>query len=62
MALKPLAPGAWMLPLGFVNAFLLEGSVGLVLIDTSVAGSAEKILAVARASWAGCRATSATSW
>ena len=48
MALKQVAPGAWMVPLGFVNAYLLEGADGLVLIDTGVAGSAEKILAAAR--------------
>jgi glyoxylase-like metal-dependent hydrolase (beta-lactamase superfamily II) len=45
MPLKPLAPGAYMIPLGFVNAFLLEGDDGLVLIDTGIPGSASKILA-----------------
>src|SRR6476660_9403720 len=48
MALKQLAPGAYMLPLGFVNAFFLEGRDGLVLIDTGIPGSAEKILAAVR--------------
>jgi glyoxylase-like metal-dependent hydrolase (beta-lactamase superfamily II) len=42
-----MAPGAYMIPLGYVNAFLLEGDDGLVLIDTGVPGSAGKILAAA---------------
>jgi glyoxylase-like metal-dependent hydrolase (beta-lactamase superfamily II) len=45
MALKPLAPGAYMIPLGFVNAYLLAGRDGLVLIDTGTPGSAGKVLA-----------------
>src|SRR5439155_11422058 len=50
ITLKQLAPGAWMIPPGFVNAFLLDVSHndGLVLIDTGVPGSAEKILAAVR--------------
>ena len=45
MSLKQMAPGAYMIPLGFVNAFLLEGDDGLVLMDTGTPGSAGKILA-----------------
>jgi len=37
-----------MVPLGFVNAFLLEGGDGLVLIDTGIPGSADKIFAAVR--------------
>jgi glyoxylase-like metal-dependent hydrolase (beta-lactamase superfamily II) len=48
MALKQLAPGAYLVPLGFVNAFLLEGGDGLVLIDTGIPGSADKIFAAVR--------------
>src|SRR5260370_14718819 len=47
MPLKPMAPGVYMIALGYVNAFLLEGDDGLVLIDTGVPGSAGKILAAA---------------
>jgi glyoxylase-like metal-dependent hydrolase (beta-lactamase superfamily II) len=49
MAANAVVPGLWEVPLGFVNAFLLETENGLALIDTGVAGSADKILEVVRA-------------
>jgi glyoxylase-like metal-dependent hydrolase (beta-lactamase superfamily II) len=49
MSAKVVVPGLWEVSLGFVNAFLLETDNGLALIDTGVAGSAEKILDAVRA-------------
>ncbi len=39
-----VVPGVYQIPLGIVNAFLLESDNGLVLIDTGTPGSAHKIL------------------
>jgi glyoxylase-like metal-dependent hydrolase (beta-lactamase superfamily II) len=44
MAVRQIVPGVYMVPLGVVNAFLIEGDDNLILIDTGVPGSAEKIL------------------
>src|SRR5689334_11276578 len=44
MAAKQVVPGLWEVPLGFVNAFLLDTGEGLALIDTGVAGSAGAIV------------------
>src|SRR5262249_52180049 len=49
MAATLVVPGLWEVSLGFVNAFLLETDSGLALIDTGVAGSAQKILDAVRA-------------
>ena len=49
MSAKVVVPGLWEVSLGFVNAFLLESDNGLALIDTGIAGSAEKILDAVRA-------------
>ena len=49
MSAKVVVPGLWQISLGFVNAFLLETDNGLALIDTGIAGSAEKILDAVRA-------------
>jgi glyoxylase-like metal-dependent hydrolase (beta-lactamase superfamily II) len=46
MTVKQIAPGVHAIPLGGVNAFLLEAEDGLVLIDTGMPGSAAKILKV----------------
>ncbi len=43
--MAPLAPGLHALPLGFVNAYLLETDEGLVLVDTGFPKSETKILA-----------------
>jgi glyoxylase-like metal-dependent hydrolase (beta-lactamase superfamily II) len=43
MAANPVVPGLWQVPISFVNAYILEGDDGLVLIDTGFAGSADKI-------------------
>lgn len=45
---RPVVPGLWRLPLGGVNAYLLESSGGLVLVDAGNVGSAEGILEAAR--------------
>lgn len=47
MAIKQLVPGVYAIPLGFVNAFLIDTGE-LTLIDTGVPGSAEKILQAVR--------------
>ena len=39
-----VVPGVYQISLGFVNAFLLESDDGLILIDTGIPGSADKIL------------------
>jgi glyoxylase-like metal-dependent hydrolase (beta-lactamase superfamily II) len=44
MSARQVVPGLHEIPLGFVNAFLLDTGDGLALIDTGVAGSAGKIL------------------
>src|SRR4051812_33635241 len=49
MAVKAVVPGLWQVSLGFVNAFILEGDDGLILVDTGIAGSAGKILEAVRA-------------
>jgi len=41
---KQIFPGIHQIPLGFVNAYLIEGD-GLTVIDTGIGGSEEKILA-----------------
>jgi glyoxylase-like metal-dependent hydrolase (beta-lactamase superfamily II) len=43
MLARPIVPGLYVVPLGAVNAFLLEGD-GLTLIDTGVPGSGQKIV------------------
>jgi len=48
MEAKQVVPGLWQLPLGFVNAFLVDSNDGLVLIDTGVAGSAPRIMEAVR--------------
>jgi glyoxylase-like metal-dependent hydrolase (beta-lactamase superfamily II) len=47
MALKKIVDGVYVVPLGFVNAFLIDCN-GLTLIDTGTAGNSEKILAAVR--------------
>lgn len=47
--LTPVVPGLHRLELGAVNAYLLEASDGLVLIDTGSPGSEAKILAAVAA-------------
>lgn len=44
MAAKQIVPNVYAVSLGVVNAFLIEASDGLVLIDTGVPDSAGKIL------------------
>ena len=44
MSLQQVVPGFHCINLGFVNAYLLEAQDGLVLIDTGIPNSAEKIL------------------
>lgn len=44
MPAKQIVPDVYAISLGVVNAFLLRDGDGLVLIDTGVPGSAEKIL------------------
>jgi glyoxylase-like metal-dependent hydrolase (beta-lactamase superfamily II) len=43
MILKPVVPNVYLIPLGFVNAFLVD-SDGLTLIDTGVKSSGLKII------------------
>lgn len=45
MTAKQIVPGLYAIPLGGVNAFLLESEDGLTLIDTGMPGSTAKILA-----------------
>lgn len=47
MAVKEIASGVYAIPLGIVNAFLLDAD-GVTIIDTGVAGSADKILEAIR--------------
>jgi glyoxylase-like metal-dependent hydrolase (beta-lactamase superfamily II) len=49
MAVKQIAPGVHAIPLGGVNAFLLEAEDGLVLIDTGLPNSTAKILKAVQA-------------
>lgn len=49
MTAKQIVPGVYAIPLGPVNAFLIEAEDGLTLIDTGVPGSADKILEAVRA-------------
>jgi glyoxylase-like metal-dependent hydrolase (beta-lactamase superfamily II) len=49
MSVKSIVPGLWQVPRIFVNAFILEGEDGLILIDTGIPGSAGKILDAVRA-------------
>jgi glyoxylase-like metal-dependent hydrolase (beta-lactamase superfamily II) len=44
MTIKRIVAGVWRVPLGMVNAFLVQGDDGLTVIDAGVAGSAGKIL------------------
>ena len=48
MAANQVVEGLWEIPLGFVNAFLVESDDGLTVIDTGVAGSAQAILDAVR--------------
>jgi glyoxylase-like metal-dependent hydrolase (beta-lactamase superfamily II) len=48
MTFKQLATGLYEIPLGIVNVWILESQDGLVLIDSGVPGSAEKIFAAVR--------------
>ncbi len=48
MTVKQIVPGLYAIPLGGVNAFLLDADDGLTLIDTGMPGSAPKILAAVR--------------
>jgi glyoxylase-like metal-dependent hydrolase (beta-lactamase superfamily II) len=48
MAIQPVVPGLYSIPLGIVSAFLLVGD-DLTLIDTGVPGSAARILDAVRA-------------
>jgi glyoxylase-like metal-dependent hydrolase (beta-lactamase superfamily II) len=48
MGARQITPGLWEVPIGFVNAFLLDTGDGLALIDTGLAGSAPKILDAVR--------------
>jgi len=43
-----IVPGLYLINLGFVNAYLLEGKDGLILVDTGIPGSPEKILEAVR--------------
>lgn len=48
MAVEQVVPGAYMIGLGIVNAYLVESEGGLTLIDTGVPDSEAKILAAIR--------------
>lgn len=45
MPLTQITAGLYMVPLGFVNVFLIDDDRGLTLIDTGMPGSAAQILA-----------------
>lgn len=49
MPAKLIAPGLYAIPVGPVNAFLLDAPDGCALIDTGFLGSADKILHAVRA-------------
>ena len=49
MAAKQIVPGVYAIPLGGVNAFLIEAEDGLTLIDTGMSGKAPKILKAVQA-------------
>ncbi len=44
MSIETVAPGVHVVPLGFVNALILEDDGGPVIVDTGMPGSATKIL------------------
>ncbi|MFN8435817.1 MAG: MBL fold metallo-hydrolase [Anaerolineales bacterium] len=44
MSLQKVVPGFYWINLGFVNAYLFETQDGLILIDTGVSNSTDKIL------------------
>ena len=44
MLAQMIVPGFYIVPLGFVNVFLLDTGSGLVLFDAGVSGSAKRIL------------------
>lgn len=46
--MQTIADGVHLVPLGMVNAYLLEAPDGLVLVDTGFPGAADKIIAAAR--------------
>lgn len=48
MAAKQIVPGVYAIPLGGVNAFLIDEPDNLTLIDTGMPGSAAKILQAVR--------------
>lgn len=48
MVAKQIVPGFYSLALGMVNAYIMESSDGLVLFDTGVPNSADKILEAVR--------------
>ena len=48
MAAAQIVPGLYVIPVGPVNAFLLESSDGCTLIDSGLPGSADKILQAIR--------------
>ena len=45
MPVRELAPGVHQVPLGGVNAFLLDDGDGLTLVDAGLPGRAERVLA-----------------
>ena len=48
MAVRQVAPGLYMVPLGMVNVYLFEDKDALVLVDTGIPGSTVRILAAVR--------------
>jgi len=48
MSAQQVVPGLYLINLGFVNAYLLEGKEGLILVDSGIPGSAKKILDAVR--------------
>lgn len=48
MTVKQIVPGVYMIPLGVVNAYLIDTG-SLTLIDTGIAGSANRIVEAIRA-------------
>jgi len=43
MAATQIVDGLYVIPVGSVNIFLIEGSDGFTLIDTGLPGSADEI-------------------